>query len=287
MDLDLDTRPAGIALVVSDVDETLLTPDKRLTARTALAVRHLRQEGIHFTVASSRPPFGLASLVEPLALTVPIIACAGAITARPDDLEIIEQRPLPSWLVTEVIAALESVELDAWLFRADTWFVRSLRGPEVGREIRNLGTAPVILPNLGRVAGSDICKVVGVGDPEAVQRGMDLMHREYRGRASVSRSRPWYLDVLHPLVDKGRAVRRLADRLGIPLERVAVLGDSEGDLPMFQTAGLAIAMASAPVEIRRQADRTAPSNSADGVAAALEAWVLPLHPTWGHEPHPA
>src|SRR5262249_56688030 len=61
-----------IALVVSDVDGTLLTHDKRLTERSIDAVRRLHQAGIGFTITSSRPTIGMRFPVEPLALTLPL-----------------------------------------------------------------------------------------------------------------------------------------------------------------------------------------------------------------------
>jgi len=61
-----------ISLVISDVDGTLVTPDKRLTDASVRAVRLLRERGIDFTVNSSRPPMGIRMLIEPLSLRLPI-----------------------------------------------------------------------------------------------------------------------------------------------------------------------------------------------------------------------
>jgi hydroxymethylpyrimidine pyrophosphatase-like HAD family hydrolase len=66
-----------IALVVSDVDGTLLTKDKTLTDGARAAVRRLHEAGIGFTIVSSRPTIGMGFLIAPLAITQPI----GALTA--------------------------------------------------------------------------------------------------------------------------------------------------------------------------------------------------------------
>ena len=63
---------SDISLVISDVDGTLVTPDKRLTDATVNAVRLLRERGIDFTLNSSRPPMGIRMLIEPLSLRLPI-----------------------------------------------------------------------------------------------------------------------------------------------------------------------------------------------------------------------
>jgi hydroxymethylpyrimidine pyrophosphatase-like HAD family hydrolase len=61
-----------IALVVSDVDGTLLTKDKVLTDKTSRAARQLQDSGVGFTIVSSRPTIGMRFLIEPLRLTLPI-----------------------------------------------------------------------------------------------------------------------------------------------------------------------------------------------------------------------
>ena len=58
-----------IELLIADVDGTLVTPDKVLTARAALAVRKLHDASVAFAITSGRPPRGMSMLVEPLAIT--------------------------------------------------------------------------------------------------------------------------------------------------------------------------------------------------------------------------
>src|SRR5262249_61431671 len=73
-----------IKLVVSDVDGTLVTPDKSLTDATIRAVQRLREHGIGFMVVSSRPPAGIRMLVETLALTLPIGGSHGGAARAPE-----------------------------------------------------------------------------------------------------------------------------------------------------------------------------------------------------------
>jgi len=61
-----------ISLFISDVDGTLVTTDKVLTERSRDAVSRLDAAGIGFSLVSSRPPFGLRMLVEPLGLRLPM-----------------------------------------------------------------------------------------------------------------------------------------------------------------------------------------------------------------------
>lgn len=75
---------ANIRLFIADVDGTLVTPDKVLTARTVEAVNRLRIAGIAFTITSGRPPLGLKMLIDELALTEPLAAFNGGVFVHPD-----------------------------------------------------------------------------------------------------------------------------------------------------------------------------------------------------------
>ena len=94
------------------------------------------------------------------------------------------------------------------------------------------------------------------------------------GRATVARSQPYYCDVTPPGIDKGRLVDLLAERLDVPREEIAVLGDMGNDVEMFRRAGFAIAMGNATPEVKALAQATTLSNDEDGFAPAIERYVL-------------
>ena len=70
-------------------------------------------------------------------------------------------------------------------------------------------------------------------------------------QASVARSQPYYLDITHPLANKGVALSELAKLLALPLAEIAVIGDGGNDIAMFERSGLSIAMGNAGPEVRR------------------------------------
>ena len=94
-----------IALVVSDVDGTLLTSDKTLTKSAQAAVAELRARDIGFTIISSRPPRGLGMLLVPLRLATPFAALNGGIIAAPD-LSIIAEHHIPGRIARRAIARI-------------------------------------------------------------------------------------------------------------------------------------------------------------------------------------
>ena len=58
-------------------------------------------------------------------------------------------------------------------------------------------------------------------------------------------------------------------------KRVCCIGDGGNDPAMFKCAGLSIAMGQAEDAVKRQADVVTASNTEDGVALAIEQYILP------------
>ncbi|MEM0353841.1 MAG: phosphoglycolate phosphatase [Archaeoglobaceae archaeon] len=71
-------------------------------------------------------------------------------------------------------------------------------------------------------------------------------------------------------VSKGRALKFIAERIGIDVGEFAVIGDSENDIEMFEVAGFGIAVANADTKLKEIADLITPSNDGDGVVETLE-----------------
>ena len=263
-----------ISLVISDVDGRLVTSDKILTECTCAAVAKLDAAGIGFSVVSSRPPFGLRMLVEPLTLTLPIGAYNGAALVRPD-LSVIQQRLLPPDSAREVMGILRSFALDIWIFAGDRWLVLAVENPYTEKEVRTIQVKPTIVARLeDHLDGPG--KIVGVSNDFARLAACELVMRHALGeRASIARSQPYYLDVTPPATDKGTAVAEMAQQLGIAKSEIVTLGDMENDIAMFRCSGFSIAMGNASAEVKRVADAVTLSNDEDGFAAAVERIILP------------
>ncbi|MER2263853.1 Cof-type HAD-IIB family hydrolase [Methylobacterium oxalidis] len=259
----------GIALVISDVDGTLVTTDKRLSPATVAAVRRLGAAGIGFTVASSRPPVGLAPLAAALSLSLPMAAFNGASIVGPD-FGVISETLIPEEAAREAAGRLAAAGLDVWVFADGAWCLRDPEAPYTDLERRTLQAEPRVVADLGPLLAA-ASKIVGVSPDAARLAACEAEVAASLGaRASVHRSQAYYLDVTPPGLDKGRFVDWMAGRLGIPAARIATFGDAGNDAAMFARSGLAIAMGNADDALKAKATLVTEGNDADGVARALE-----------------
>jgi Cof subfamily protein (haloacid dehalogenase superfamily) len=260
-------------MVLADVDGTLVTREKALTKRAVQAVNRLRENGIAFAVTSGRPPRGMSMLVEPLGLSTPISAFNGGLVVSPE-LAVLEQRVIPEDVVTPVIDLLHGRRLDVWVYRGADWLVQDPKGPHVAREAWTVKFEPTTVRSFAGVA--DVAKIVGVSDDHGlVTASTDEVRERFGDHVSAAPSQPYYLDITHPLANKGEVVRYLCEHLGIPSDEFATIGDMPNDVLMFAHSGLSIAMGNASPEVQRAARRVTASNEDEGFAKAMERFVLP------------
>lgn len=262
-----------IALVVSDVDGTLVTPDKVLTEASCRAVHRLHERGIGFTVVSSRPPMGIRMLVEPLWMEKPIGTFNGGTIVRPD-LHIIEQHPVPPAAARRAVDVMREFAVDIWVYTADAWLVRDPAGAYVKREIRTLQAQPTVVAEFAPYL-SHCCKLVGSSeDYDRLARCEAAVRAAVGAEASASRSQLYYLDVTPPGVSKGTFVDAMSARLGIATEEIATIGDMDNDLAMFRRSGLSIAMGNATDGVKQAATCVTDTNTDEGFAKAIERYIL-------------
>jgi hydroxymethylpyrimidine pyrophosphatase-like HAD family hydrolase len=118
-------------------------------------------------------------------------------------------------------------------------------------------------------------KITFVSDDPPVLK--DLAARgvaQFGARATIGQSQTYYLDVTDTHANKGDGVAELAAILGVDLAHVAVFGDMDNDVAMFARAGMSVAMGQAPDTVKSAADFVSTSNEQDGVAHAIDAFVL-------------
>jgi Cof subfamily protein (haloacid dehalogenase superfamily) len=258
-----------IALVVSDVDGTVLTKDKTLTEGAKRAARRLHEAGVGFTIVSSRPTIGMGFLIEPLAITLPIGAFNGS-SIVDAGLKPIEQHLVPASVAQQSLDVLEEFGVDIWLFTNEKWLTRNPDGEYVPLEKRAIRHDPTIVADFSPYLAS-ACKIVGASSDSLLLQRCEAAMQEAIGRqATAVRSQTYYLDISPPGHDKGTFVETIAKRLGVTTDAVATIGDMQNDLPMFKTSGRSIAMGNATDDVKRQATHVTASSEDEGFAKAVE-----------------
>ena len=265
--------PGKISLLLSDVDGTLVTKQKAVTPRAQAAVRKLGEAGIAFTITSSRPPRGLAHLIEPLNLQLPIGGFNGGGLMLPD-MSVGESLMLTPDAAHEAFRITLKHGLDPWVYTVTEWYVRDPEAPHVAREAFTIRFPPHVVTDFEEPL-NNCGKIVAVGDdPVAVMACNAELDRVLKGQASSTRSQSYFIDITHPEANKGTMVEIMARLLSIPTSEIATIGDMANDILMFRKSGLSIAMGNASAEVKEQAMLSTDTNEEDGFAKAVERYLL-------------
>ena len=263
-----------IRLLISDIDGTLVTNDKRITDATHAAVRRLREAEIGFTITSSRPHFGMRHLVDELGITLPVGAFNGGVIAGPD-LAVLERSFIPEDAARTAVDFLgRQAGVEIWVFTDTDWIVVDQAGSFLPKESRTISMEPVVRTGFDDALGRAI-KIVGAcPDHDVLADCERRLQPLVAGRAEAARSQSYYLDVTPPGVDKGTVLQALSRRLGIPPEEIAAIGDMDNDIAMLKLAGLPIAMGNGSEAAKAAASLVSRSNEAEGFAYAVDHFVL-------------
>jgi Cof subfamily protein (haloacid dehalogenase superfamily) len=266
-----------IRLLVSDVDGTLVRPDKSLSPAVRAAADALRANGIRLAVVSSRATIGLDVLIGPLQLDTPRAGFNGAVILDPAN-HILHERVIAEPVCRDVVSRLEAGGLDIWVFADGRWLLKNEQLPYIEHERRSLNADYEVVEDFGPFLGRTH-KVMGSSiDFAAVTLAETSLALAVGTEAAVHRSQLFHVDITHRDANKGTAALLIARALGIDPSEMACIGDMSNDLPMLDVAGLAIAMGNAPELVRRRAHAVVASNEKDGWAEAVERLILPRAP---------
>ncbi|MBB3173590.1 hypothetical protein FHR90_001413 [Endobacter medicaginis] len=274
------SAPSPIRLLVSDIDGTLVTRDKRLTEGVLAAARALREAGIRLALVSARPAHGMDMLLEPLGIDTPRAGLNGGEILSPDG-SLLESVFIEPEAAQAALDMLETHGIDAWIFGEGRWYIRNPQGGYVEHEQHAIRMTPTVVRDFTpftTIAGKIMGSTTDYPKLERVAIEMDAALGDV---LNAHRSQPYYLDITHPRANKGEAALTLARLLGVEPEEMACIGDMPNDIAMLKVAGLAIAMGNAEEAVQAHAHVVTRTNEEDGWAYAVREFVLPRAPANG------
>lgn len=262
-----------IKLVALDLDDTLLDSRLQVAPECQEAILQVREMGVQVTLATGRMFRSALPYAQQLDINVPLITYQGALVKNSGSGETLYYRPLPGEYTLPLLERVREVGYHCQLYLDDELYMEKLTAE--GKQYASVaGVKPVIVDSLDGVLKKETTKMVIIHfDLQALDE-LEKRLRDEFSHLYITRSKPAYLEVLHPEATKGKALAAVAEYFGVKQDEVMAVGDSYNDLKMIRWAGLGVAMANAPSAVRKEADYVTCSNDENGVAEALGRWVL-------------
>lgn len=260
-------------LVAIDIDDTLITSDKRVTERTQKALAAAIELGVVVTLATGRMFASAQQIAKQIHLNVPIITYQGSMVKNLMDQQIIYERHVPFETSKFLFDYCKKKQFHLQGYYMDELYTRE--DNDRIKKYASLSDVPYkIEPDFHRLTAYPMTKLLIYDEPDILDKIALELKPLIGEQVHITKSKPFYLEFTHPEGTKGHALSFLAERYQCSLNDVIAIGDSWNDAEMLKVAGLGIAMENAVPALKELADYITYSNEQDGVAHAIEKYIL-------------
>lgn len=269
-----------IKLVVSDMDGTLLNKEGKISSGNEKAIQAARDKGVPFVLCTGRIYSAVQPYAEYLKLEAPVIGCNGAIIKSPQSGEVLYINEMKPDVVGKVVDIFRKYDHYFHFYDEDTVYAEK-RGPlfeYIEMMAEKLGGSSIktrLVHDVKELIGNPV-KVLKMGFNIVDEEISPKIIEEVRliDGLTVVQSAPSLMDIMNADVSKGKAIEALAMIYNISTDEIMAMGDNDNDIEMIQTAGIGIAMGNARDTVKDAADDIAVHHEEDGVAWALEKYIL-------------
>jgi Cof subfamily protein (haloacid dehalogenase superfamily) len=272
---------SGFKLIALDLDDTLLRSDLSISFRTRSVIRKAQSAGVSVALASGRVPSALGAFVKVLGLHKKpgfLICSNGTIITESHTGNIVYEAVIPRLAALTAFDLCDAEGFAVQLYDEDVLYI-SKRNEFTDYDHKLTGMRQVVVDNFRAMIEAGAHKLLVPGDPVILKPLMDILNAYLGNDITLFTSKPYFLEILPPSVDKGTGLAFVAQKLGIPREEVFAIGDSENDEAMLKWAGCGVAMLNSSEHIKSVATLvTEHTNDDDGVAEVLEKYIIAGEP---------
>ncbi|WP_099159850.1 Cof-type HAD-IIB family hydrolase [Virgibacillus ndiopensis] len=241
-----------IKLVALDMDGTLLNSDHEVSLPTQGAIKKALANDIHVVLSTGRWLNSCYPYAEALGLPSFLITVNGG-EIWTVSKELLERHLIDAKLMEKLYELGQEIGMNSWMFSTDDAWLGSTR------------------PN--DFSNHEWLKI-GFNSTDKDQLETIVKELSFYEELELTNSLPTNVEVNPVGVNKANALRKVCDKIGISMNNVMAVGDSLNDIKMIQQAGIGVAMGNGQEAIKNVADFVTDTNNDDGVAKAIERYVL-------------
>lgn len=260
-------------LIAFDLDDTLLRDDLSISEYTVRVLKHLSEKGYLIVPASGRARKSMDPFLRIIGCSSYCISCNGAEIWDTRKNELLASEAFTAETGKRIAAFGQRYNCYSQTYEGDCFFF------SVHSKYAEMYAASSMLRG---VYAGDLCKFINeprskilmMDSPERIAFLLDAARKEFAGEASVTCSKPYFLEFNPVNATKGQALKKLCGFAGIGMNEIIAFGDSLNDLSMLKEVGLGVAVSNAREDVRSQCRDVCGSNMEDGVAVYLDNYFL-------------
>jgi Cof subfamily protein (haloacid dehalogenase superfamily) len=273
-----------IKLIVVDIDGTISGDANQVSDRVKQSVKAAQAKGVKVAIATGRMYRSAVRFHELIASDMPLISYQGAFIKDPKTDELVGHWPVELGQALSLLNDLDKFatndQLSIHIYINDELYVRKMTAQtsayaersKVGVNI--VGDLREFLTNSNTEPPT---KILALSDTEEL---VTEMLKVFKDRYTpqqlyLTKSVATFFEATNPIANKGTAVKHLAENiLGFSRSQVLAIGDNFNDLEMIEYAGIGVVMGNGAEGMKPLGDWVAPTVEDDGVAVAIEKFVL-------------
>ena len=275
-----NTSTQDIKLLVLDIDGTIAGKSNKISNRVIEAVKAAQAKGIQVAIATGRMYCSAMRFHAQIGSNLPLIAYQGAWIQDPVSQKLHQHLSVPKEITLKLLDYFEQPELRQLLsvhfYINDQLYVRELT-EETQIYGQRSGITQIPVGDLRSSLSNEPTKILALcEDTKVIDQLLDNLRLQYTpAELYLTKSVATFFEATNPLVNKGAAVRYIAEELlGLQRTNVMTVGDNFNDVEMLEYAGIGVAMGNAPDRVQSIAQWVAPTVEQDGVASAIEKFLL-------------
>ncbi len=269
-------------IIFLDIDDTLLKRDKTIPEENREAIDRAVRAGHKVVITTGRPLAATLTVVEQLGLMKEgcyAIACNGGTVYDCGARKLVLRDMLSASLAREIASMAKEAGIHVQAYANDerNTVLTENENEEVHFYCDRIHMSFSADPSFPETITDDTVKLlfIDLHDHEKLENFRKKLAEWGKGKIEVFFSNGLFLECVPAGVNKGNAIRRFADFMGVPLKDTVSAGDSENDLPMLEAAGIGCAMRNASEACLKIADYiTARDCDHAGVAEVIERFLL-------------
>lgn len=269
---------ADIKLLALDMDGTLFTTDKQITAENRAALKAADEKGVHVVITTGRPLRAIKHVLEDLDLYNEdhySITFNGGLVQR-NNGEILDKNEMTRSHLRAIYDVMEPLALPMDVLSDDKVYSLSSRGHHSLYHVANPMLEFVNVASFDDIPEDVVYnKVVIVFDAEFLDQQIAKIPEQLYEEFEVFKSRDIILEIMPKGVHKAVGLDLLIKHLEVKQDEVMAVGDEENDLSMLEWAGWGVAMANGIAIAKKTANAvTTRTNDQSGVAEAVHKYIL-------------
>lgn len=262
-------------MLVLDMDDTLLTDDHKISDRNKQRLLQAQEKGVYVVLASGRPTPAMTKFAKELQLDFYnsyMLSYNGAVITQLKDNQIIFEQSLTQQQIHEIhdYSLKSNTHIITYL---DDKIISETHSEYIDVEIHLTEMEHHKVDCFKTAVYTSAVKCILLEEPSYLKEVEEDL-KKVMPHLSIARSKPFFLEVVPPGVDKAASLQLLAEKLNIHQSEIIAVGNAGNDLSMVEYAGLGVWVDNVTPELRHKADVIVASNNNDGVAEVVERFIL-------------